>query len=577
MKLNNEDKIKLREELENYLSKIKFDPNHRIHIPLEDLETIMFDYDYKKKCKKIGYISGQLCKLDLSELSFKNVDLDTEEYKDFSNTNINFNINECFINDTFMNGITISNMCLRNVDLSNINICNFAEKYGIHKIVFNKCKLENTKMPIFESPKEANSLVIFYDCNLMGTDLSKVEMSLDKLETEHIKFSGYVNFRNSNITIDCDIPEAIKRGRFNFNMVQGCNVKYKDRITYIRTPKEIKEEKQKIQSRYRYFAKTKKDKILLIVRLEIANRFNAPKFIEYDGSKDKFKLSKKDINKLREEVDKLLGVCFYDTTARIKLPKQIIEMLLFDEKKDENGYICKTIGFSSYRKKYMSTNIDRLDFSEVDFSNVSLDFSKEYEKIGEHLFLGGINANIDLGKTYEALSGKDIYVKFVDLGGTDLSNNDLEKLTNVETPAVVTSRKAIFEFCDLRDTKLKVTQKTNASFFHCDLEGVDLSKVVVDLEGLESPRLKFTECDLIRTGLRMQSFGTPTEEEFEHVFRSCVYEGCYVNGKKVLDVEQIEAKKEEILNKYTEFAKEEKKRILSLVMKQNSNPKKEED
>ena len=72
MKLNQKDKIEFRNFLKEELQKIELGLE-KIKIPKEILEQLIFDINSETCAKKIAWSGDFLQKLDLSEISFDNV------------------------------------------------------------------------------------------------------------------------------------------------------------------------------------------------------------------------------------------------------------------------------------------------------------------------------------------------------------------------------------------------------------------------------------------------------------------------------------------------------------------------
>lgn len=167
--LNNKGRVAFRERIAKKLADIEFNPNKRIKLSKDKLETLLFDYDEKKKCKKIGYTYEGLCKLDLSEISFENVDLECEYPIDLSNTNITINFNEIYKVDE-VGKFYIKNINFANTDLSSTVYYNNNNSF-IHIVYsFINCNLSNTHFNFSDDDME------FKNCDFSNNDFNGLEL-----------------------------------------------------------------------------------------------------------------------------------------------------------------------------------------------------------------------------------------------------------------------------------------------------------------------------------------------------------------------------------------------------------------
>ena len=198
-KLSKAEKINLRESVRRKLKEVKFNPNKRIKLPKETLEEILFDKT--KNGKYIGYYFEGLCKLDLSEISFDGVSLNSAKTIDFSNTNIRIDFRKIVQNQR----IILSNIDFTNVDLSDshleeTNICDF-----------NHCSFKNTKLSLTTA-----EIYNLYKCDLTGLDFGLTTLysmawkydrrdgtlpdSLENTDKEHI-----LHIKDCNLSNTCAI------------------------------------------------------------------------------------------------------------------------------------------------------------------------------------------------------------------------------------------------------------------------------------------------------------------------------------------------------------------------------------
>lgn len=167
--VNKKDRVVFRERIAKKLADIEFNPNKRIKLSKDKLETLLFDYDEKKKCIIIGYTYEGLCKLDLSEISFDNVDLECTFPIDLSNTNITINFNEIYKGDE-VGKFYIKNINFANTDLSSTVYYNNNNSF-IHIVYsFINCNLSNTHFNFSDDDME------FKNCDFSNNDFNGLEL-----------------------------------------------------------------------------------------------------------------------------------------------------------------------------------------------------------------------------------------------------------------------------------------------------------------------------------------------------------------------------------------------------------------
>ena len=536
-KLNKKDKDDLRKELDEYLSTLKFDPDKRIKLPLPTLELIMFDKDKNnvtvdgKEVRKIGFISDNLCKLDLSKLSFKNVNFFTKEYKNFSNTNINIDFSE----------------------LSNNDISKKKKKKEIANVVFHTCDLTNTGLKIYNNEKGLSTTIIFRNCNLTGVDLSDIIITLppnfDDVDADDllIHFEGKTNFHNTKITFinewfkDKYLGEYIKK---IINEQSGYYIEHNNKKVYIKTPKEKATIKANKKRGYNYFFKKRKELIMNIFDIQRKVKLRKDGFksipdsyLDFDGvdedidfSKDFYKLNKESKNEIRKEImDKLQDLTFSEN--KVKLPKNLLDLILFDYYEDGYGVKYKKIGLLGW-------GLNRLDLSDVSFEDVS------FNNTDRTVTLAYSNAKIDFSKSYEYKNENCIVVRGMLLREVDLSNNDFTELSKEEA--------AIFSDCDLRDTNIKITKDTKAVFTACNLSGCKTFEYMnfslsefPDMRCCNNEDLIISICNLADTKINLIGPRGGSTDNYRKICNSPEYIGCSVNGYWIKHPRQINDNKEE--------------------------------
>lgn len=239
MKLNYTKRWELRKQIEELLKNV---PNgQKIHLDKDLLEELLFEKELLSDNRLIGKVpvwSGQfLRKIDLSEISFKDVCWATEFYLnpslyakylsfisnvDYSYTNANINFLDSF--HSMRRGyhdIYIQDCNFEGVDLSN-------NKFNESFVEFYRCNFANTNLNLSDA-----LTVSFGENNLSNIDLSWLDVDLDEFASYEtgsgveLLDSNYYNTRlkiNGNIN-DLDrhckdiYYEAIKEGR-----IVGCYI-----------------------------------------------------------------------------------------------------------------------------------------------------------------------------------------------------------------------------------------------------------------------------------------------------------------------------------------------------------------
>lgn len=159
MKLNKKGRDELRERVNMKLNDVEFNPESRIKLPLDVLEEILFDYKKNGNYKVIGFVSDNICKLDLSEVSFYNVSFNSDKHINLSNTNGNYDFSKTFEYLDHGKAI-IRNTSFENVDLSNHSLEG--------EVYFANCNLRNTNLFPFWIDCETT----LSSCDVRDNDLS---------------------------------------------------------------------------------------------------------------------------------------------------------------------------------------------------------------------------------------------------------------------------------------------------------------------------------------------------------------------------------------------------------------------
>ncbi len=231
------------------------------------------------------------------------------------------------------------------------------------------------------------------------------------------------------------------------------------------------------------------------------------------------KISLTDKKEIREKVEaKLKRVA---KGKRIKLDKQLLEFLLFDEETMD-----KEKGLKAKVPVWSGEFLQKIDLSEVDFTNVlwsTRDNSDFYDT----------NAKIDLTKSFEAITRKAIILNFCDFGGLDFSSLDLSGIEQV-----------ILNDSDIGNTNLVIPKnvilKANCSRF----DDIDLSGRTIDALGyIMGHSNDLSGCFLCNTNININL--NPQNFEGKETFKKNLanninmeWIGTNINGKKVHSKEE---------------------------------------
>lgn len=174
MTLTIEEKTELRSRIEQMLAASSFN-NKRIHLPKEDLETILFDTNETFGIKRIAFNSKYLYRLDLSEVDFTGVTFDNALFGDkivnLKNTNAKIDFSKT--PEYQKTGrIVISNVNFENVDLGN-NYFDELTADSESQSTIKNCNFTRTHLKFTELSK-----LSFVKCSLKDTDLSHIDLNI---------------------------------------------------------------------------------------------------------------------------------------------------------------------------------------------------------------------------------------------------------------------------------------------------------------------------------------------------------------------------------------------------------------
>lgn len=316
------------------------------------------------------------------------------------------------------------------------------------------------------------------------------------------------------------------------------------------------------------------------------------------------RLNKEGREELRKKVEEILSQ-FPDDTQKVELPVEILEELLFDKfEYDKKQH--KIVKFPVWSGEFLR----KLDLSEVDFEDVNWSYSDKdmgYEDIFKDIvdifddefpftewmsFAQGIsnldyktknvnysntNANIDLGKSFEAKKMGKVYLSYCDFSNVNLQVSD-KTIDNYD-----------FDMCNLKNTGLVIPENAKLFIYNCDLSNLDLSKQSLTIP--ECLRDSGHGCVLTNTGMHIiyepslwdsetkESFERGGEEGKDGFFENLKtkWSGCYLNDTLIKPVSSEEVKKEEAAKQmelYETFKADRIEEVLKTIDEQGSGARK---
>lgn len=206
--LSDEEIIKERKKLDIYLEHLNIKHDKRIYFSKKFLESILFDTFIDKngnKFKRIGFISKNLHKLDLSEISFDDVsfngedypNLDKKEFLNLSNTNAVIDFSKSYEYKT-TGQVVITSFDLHGTNLSNNNWHDLTQKcFGFIK----NSNLSGTNTRLTDEGRKV--YLKFNKTDLSSNDLSDISIGYESQisKSPEIAFISCI-FTKSGINID---------------------------------------------------------------------------------------------------------------------------------------------------------------------------------------------------------------------------------------------------------------------------------------------------------------------------------------------------------------------------------------
>ena len=266
------------------------------------------------------------------------------------------------------------------------------------------------------------------------------------------------------------------------------------------------------------------------------------------------KLNKKGRDELRYRICLKLKDVDFDPNNRIKLPKEVLEELLFDV-----GYDDDNVKYKKFA--YYNVGLEKLDLSKISFNDVS--FKSDYQ-----IDLSDTNAKIDFFKTYEWKTNHVMFIRNVKFKNVDLSNNEFVKLKDVDDAIV------IFAECNFSNTKMHLYYFP-MTFASCDLSNNDFSKLYLDPKGveddssrviLENGPLQMEDCNLANTGIKI---GYNSDKlNFSPLIEKGYLDGCIFHGVRIKSKEEQQEEATHLLKKYNDYKSNRINKVLDTIDEQ---------
>lgn len=299
------------------------------------------------------------------------------------------------------------------------------------------------------------------------------------------------------------------------------------------------------------------------------------------------KLNKKGRDELREMVEKELSNI--PDGERVLLDKKTLDMLLFETilyKKNPKKIVKLPVWSGAFLKK--------LDLSQVSFRDVSWSllggwreselgkrffdedcwrhFVDNYGQLNGRVNYSGTNIHVNFNLSWEMQAAKqekedagvEIYgcdFSFVDLSKVDTSNFLEVRSSNFSNTGLVLSKKLLKSFFSV--------------FFYTDLSNNNLGNVMVnllDIITIGGPVIG-VGCNLANTRISIvldpKSISDETSKNnFRTILMAGDLNGCFINGKKVLSVEERKEIATKKLKEYEQFKQKEFDQVKSSIQKQ---------
>ena len=249
------------------------------------------------------------------------------------------------------------------------------------------------------------------------------------------------------------------------------------------------------------------------------------------------RLGKKEKNDIRlflkSELSKIPFDCDSKDRQYIKLDKELLEVLIFDE--SELYGKCPVWTGEFLRK---------LDLSEVNFDNVNFDGKSHQNCID----LSYTNAKLDFSKC------EDFNLTSCNFSHMDLSCSNINSIHKIDNCDFSYS-KANFDFKLLKNSCMTINDS--------NFEGINFSNFTIEICDLFGHYFK--NCNLKDTAINIEaSLDTSNKEILKKLgkeIRSGRLGGCYLNGKRILTEGDLSRKKKMASSEYDAFVDDIKRKI----------------
>lgn len=286
---------------------------------------------------------------------------------------------------------------------------------------------------------------------------------------------------------------------------------------------------------------------------------------------------------------------------RIQLDKDLLEDLLFEVvtiDKEKDIKVKLPIWSGDFLK--------RIDLSQVDFTNVSWcildmhglsnyrinfdgitvsdDAHDQIKKIREDKIENGLelsygfaitydgtNANIDLTRSFEAIYGKFIKLRECNFTGVDFSHQNLTGIQFLE-----------LNNSSISKTQLSIPSIVDLRALNSYFNEIDLSTRAVDAGGyFMGDVYHLAGCDLRNSGIHINLNGKYFKDgQYQKKIYTAMNDdwiGCYVNGKRVLSLEEKQAIAHQKREEYEKMKAEIFGSVTSSIEEQTGHMKKIKD
>ena len=276
------------------------------------------------------------------------------------------------------------------------------------------------------------------------------------------------------------------------------------------------------------------------------------------------KLSNNEKDELRLKLQGKLAWC--DKRIELTLEElEIIDQLIFDYITFSNGDVVKV-------PVWTGLFLSKLDLSKLSFKNAILDANfdfrdylsekdlDKYPKINEFglyeyddpidaIVFSGCNIKINFEELYTPI------ISFCDLSGVDLSNSNLSYMRSISETDLSETNIDFKSF-------LELFALYPDSFYRIVFSYNDFNGITIDNNTLE--KLFKSGIEIYNTNLSIKN-GNP--ELIKDLINIGYLDGCYVNGRKILDYDEKNKKRNDLIEMYQNFKKQKEETFKVLIKK----------